>query len=422
MLEATEAGWLPHVELRAELEALLSEDVVAAIKREQSLFDTLTSPLNESLVLFGAGGLGRKTLAGLRQLGREPLAFVDNDPNLWSRAVDGLAVLSPQAAAGRFGSSAAFIVTIWRAEGGHRFAHTRQQLHDLNCAKVVSFACLFWKYPDIFLPYYAVDLPHKFYAQSNDIGHAFAVWADDDSRREYIAQLRWRFWLDFDGLRSPVGHPQYFPDDLFHLSADEVFVDCGAYDGDTIRHLLLRQPSFRGKIFCFEPDPRNFQKLERYIRTLKKSLRDRITLWPAAVGMRHETVRFKGTATAASGVSPTGDLKVSFLPLDEVIGDFRPTFIKMDIEGVELEALMGARNTIDQTLPILAICVYHQLDHLWRIPLFMQSVSNQYRFYLRPHNEEGWELVCYAVPEGRLKGVSRKAISCGKRTDRRVVR
>ena len=64
--------------------------------------------------------------------------------------------------------------------------------------------------------------------------------------------------------------------------------------------------------------------------------------------------------------------------------------------------LAGARRLIEQALPILAICVYHQPDDLWRIPLLIHSFSEEYRFFLRPHNEEGWDLVCYAVPLSRL--------------------
>lgn len=79
-----------------------------------------------------------------------------------------------------------------------------------------------------------------------------------------------------------------------------------------------------------------------------------------------------------------------------------PSFIKMDIEGAELDALIGARHSIEKDLPVLAISAYHQPDHVWRIPLLIQSFSDQYRFFLRSHNEEGWDLVCYAVPISRM--------------------
>ena len=83
-----------------------------------------------------------------------------------------------------------------------------------------------------------------------------------------------------------------------------------------------------------------------------------------------------------------------------------PTFIKLDIEGFEIDALHGGRKTIERNAPVLAICVYHRQDHLWRIPLLLSELRNDYAFFLRPHNEEGWDLVCYAVPRARLTGTA----------------
>ena len=231
---------------------------------------------------------------------------------------------------------------------------------------------------------------------------ASALWADEASRNEYLAQVRWRLRLDFDGLSSPVSHAQYFPDDLFRLSEDEVFVDCGAYDGDSLRDFAARLPGFKGEFIAVEPDPNNLQSLEKFVAALPESWRSRVTILPTALGARRETVHFAAIGLASSGVSPAGTLEVETVPLDEILEGSRPTFIKMDIEGAEFDALEGARRLIEQALPILAICVYHQPDHLWRIPLLIDSFSEQYRFFLRPHNEEGWDLVCYAIPRSRL--------------------
>ncbi len=388
--------------MEAQLEGLLNEEVASAIARAQSAFDRLAAPFGESLVLFGAGGLGRKTLAGLRNLGLEPLAFADNNPSLWNKSVDGLQVLSPQEAAQQFGHQAAFIITIWRAGGGHRLAHTRQQLLDLGCSTVTSFAHLFCKHPNTFLPYYCLDLPYKICQQSDEVRKAFTLWADEASRREYLAQLRWRLLLDFDGLPSPVAHEQYFPPDLFSLSSDEVFVDCGAFDGDTLKSFLNRRGErFKGFI-ALEPDPVNFQKLESYVSTLDNRLKNRITLSRLAAAAEQGKLYFEATGTAAATVSATGTLAVDCAPLDEILNGLQPTYIKMDIEGGEPDALLGAQTVIRQTAPILAICVYHRQNHLWQIPLFIQPLSDQYCFFLRSHNEEGWDLVLYAVPRARL--------------------
>ena len=83
----------------------------------------------------------------------------------------------------------------------------------------------------------------------------------------------------------------------------------------------------------------------------------------------------------------------------------QPTFIKMDVEGSEIDALIGAQNIIRKELPILAICAYHRQDHMWRIPSLIHSFSDQYCFFLRPHLSEGWDLVCYAIPLPRLSSL-----------------
>jgi len=386
--------------LNAQLEALLSEDFDSVVRREQTTFDELTAPLSESLVLFGAGRLGRTVLAGLRKAGVEPLAFTDNNPALWGRAVDGIQVLSPEDCAGRFGQSAAFVITIWNGNAADRMADRRRQLRDLGCSRVMPFAPLFWKYASIFLPHYCLDLPHKVIQQRGSVRQALGLWADEASRCEYIRQLSWRMSLDFDQFLSAMAGEQYFPDDLFRLSSSEVFVDCGAFDGDTISSFIRRQASF-SRIIAFEPDPANMQNLQRRVSALPDAMRAKIALRQLAVGSHRGKVPFRAMGTDLSAVG-SGALEIDCLPLDEALEDCTPTYIKMDIEGSELQALAGARKIIKRTLPVLAICAYHHQSDLWQIPLFIRSMSDDYRLYLRPHGSEGWDLVCYAVPVSRL--------------------
>ena len=145
--------------LEMQLNELLDESPDSVINRERTSFDKLSAPFGDRIVLFGAGNLGRKTLAGLRKHGIEPLSFADNNPKLWSTSIDGLQVLPPQDAAYKFGQTAVFVITIWRANGGDRLAVRQKQLFDLNCARAISFGYLFWKYPDTFLPHACLELP-----------------------------------------------------------------------------------------------------------------------------------------------------------------------------------------------------------------------------------------------------------------------
>jgi hypothetical protein len=95
-------------------------------------------------------------------------------------------------------------------------------------------------------------------------------------------------------------------------------------------------------------------------------------------------------------------MKVDCAPLDQILSAEVPTYIKLDIEGAEMDALKGAAGLIRQHKPVLAVSVYHQQDHLWRIPLYLKTLFPGYQFFLRPHNEEAWDLICYAIPEERV--------------------
>jgi FkbM family methyltransferase len=391
-----------NLTLKNELDRLLDEDVSSIIKREKESFDKLIEPFGNLLVLFGAGNVGRKALARLRQDNIEPLAFTDNNTALWGEYVDGIKVLSPNEAAEKFGRQAAFIVTIC-THTGHRFSVTKQKLIALNCERVVSFVSLFWKYSDTFLPDYYLDLPHKIYENADSIRKTFNLLADDESRITYLLQIKWRIIANFDGLPERSLQTQYFPEDIFSLSADEVFIDCGAFDGDTVKKFRQHSNYFFKQIIAFEPDPHNFQNLSTYVQNLSVDIKEKITLYQNAVGKEESKLKFAGTGTASSLLSEKGDIEVDSVYLDKVLCNFTPTYIKMDVEGAEFDALSGARKIIERTSPILGICVYHRQDDIWRIPLLIQSFSKNYKLFFRSYDEEGWELVCYAVPEERLK-------------------
>ncbi len=388
--------------VKKELEMLFKEPLSSVYLRENNTFDEQVSPFEGSLVLFGAGGLGKKTLEGLRRIGIEPLAFADNNPLLWGKEVNGVRVLSVEAAAKKFGKTAAFVITIWKGEALDTMAERKQQLINLDCRKIIPFGFLFWKYPDIFIPHYAFDLPHKVYENADQVQNAFSLWADESSRAEYLAQLRWRMLLDFDGLHRPVDHEIYFPDDLVSIMTGEVFIDCGAYDGDTTRKLLGLYATSVKRVIAFEPDPKNFQRLQQYATKLPPEINGNVVVHQLAVGIHNSKVRFNASGTEASSVG-SGDIEVNCVSLDDILVNQKPTYIKMDIEGSEMNALHGAQNIIKNNLPVLAICSYHRQEDLWQIPTLIRSFSDQYYFFLRPHLLEVWDLVCYAIPANRLR-------------------
>lgn len=388
---------MAHAPIR--LRQVFEEPLSSVMARERNALQDLLDGRNNKVVLFGAGNLGRRSCQALRTVGVEPLAFSDNNPNLWGTLVENIVVLSPEDAAHRFGTEAAFIVTIWNTS--HWYTDTRQKLTGLGCTCVCPPSSVYWRFPEQFLPFFAQDQPRKVVEQASDILAAYDLWADDRSREEYVQQVRWRALGDWD-FHRPY-EESYFPA-MLGLRSDEVFVDCGAFDGDTIKALRARCRDEFERIIAIEPDSSSFHSLEAYVAGLPAAVRKKIVLLEAAVGAERSTVRFDSTGTLGSHISAEGHFDIPCVPLSEIIGKTAVTYIKMDIEGAEYDALLGAREVIERDRPVLGICVYHLQNDLWRLPLLMREMVPEYRMYLRLHEPDGWQSVAYAVPPDRLYG------------------
>ena len=100
-----------------------------------------------------------------------------------------------------------------------------------------------------------------------------------------------------------------------------------------------------------------------------------------------------------STIREKGNTTINADSLDNLISDGKADFIKMDIEGAELNALIGAKNLIQKNNPILAICAYHRQEDLITIPQYIKKLNSNYKIYLRKHNKyEFCDLVLYAIP------------------------
>jgi FkbM family methyltransferase len=338
-----------------------------------------TPKLTGPFVLFGAGHFGRETLKRLRENGIEPIAFSDNDREKWETVIDGIDVYAPIAAACNF-RRATFVVTIY---GG---LPVREQLKDMGL-KAVGVASLD-------LPHGAIDAPAKLLPHREDIVRAADIWADERSKEEYLAQVNFRAFRFEVSLPHDDPKDIYFPADLFSISdAGDIFVDCGAYDGDTIRSFLDRAGRYRW-IVGIEADGSNFSKLTGISAS-------NLTLAPVAITEEDGFISFQSDGTDCSKVSVDGNCRVRASKLDTVLSGFVPTIIKMDIEGSELAALKGGAETIRKHKPILAICLYHRPEDLWTIPLYVQSLCPDYSLYLRRYSDDCWEQVLYAIPPNR---------------------
>ncbi len=370
----------------------LTCSVHEARMRLRHAYDVIVDNTKRPIVLFGCGPLGRRTAAALTAAQNPPVAFADNNPEKWGTTVEGIQVLSPAAALAAHGETAIFVVTIYNS------AAACAQLRALGCRHVLPFASFYHGRPEVLLPWYGLDDPAEMLHASADVLAAASLWADDASRAEYAAQIAWRLGLPTPAL--PAHDPPsdcYFPQDLVTLGADSLVVDCGAFDGDSLRLLLDRGETFGG-FLGLEPDPQTYARLTAFIATLPPAVRGKVTTRQCAVASANTTLRFNASGSVASGVSAAGGTQVEAFTLDHLLASQRAGLIKMDIEGAEPDALRGAARTLVRDTPILAISAYHCASDLWVIPLLIKSIVPDYDLYLRRYAEDCWELICYAIP------------------------
>jgi FkbM family methyltransferase len=177
-------------------------------------------------------------------------------------------------------------------------------------------------------------------------------------------------------------------------------LDCGAYDGDTIRTFLDAGVDLEAVIAC-EPDLTNFGRL-----TVSSESLAGVEITPLPVALADETrlKRFSANAEASARLESDGDRQVLAVRGDELMRDWRPTHIKMDIEGAEPAALSGLQITLKEERPHLAISVYHLPDHMWSIPLWLSAMDLGYEFVLRCYGHQTFDVVLYAVPPAVSQG------------------
>lgn len=347
----------------------------------------LAAMVGERFVLFGAGQLGRKTAIALRRQGIIPLAFADNDISLQETEVDGVPVYSPFAAAERWRNSALFVVSTFLPScGGVRSRLI--ELESLGCLETTSFLPVGWKCEGV-LPHFGADRPSLLLAHAKELERIEGLWSDTLSRETFRQALSWRLQGDFLEIASPVPD-QYFPKDIIRPNSNEVFVDGGAFDGDTLR----AAPWDIAKIIAIEPDPANAA-----ILCSKCSAGTRVH--EVLLGRESGLARFDGKGTVASSRSDGGKLEIPVDTLDRLTAGENPTFIKLDIEGDEIAALLGGIGMLRRCQPVVAVCVYHRPEDLWVIPQFLHEILPQHKFFLRAHGWDGFELVAYAVPRKR---------------------
>lgn len=227
--------------------------------------------------------------------------------------------------------------------------------------------------------------------------------ADNKSRVTLEAVLRGRISGDPQYFGQCFVPDQYYPKDIIHWSSNEVMVELGGNNGETLLEFLKNCPDYRS-VYCFEPDPVSAEKLNIIARNAERS--GTIHILPKGAWDCSTVLQFcsdgegEGDAHILQDEEGTADFSIETTSVDEVVKE-PVSFLKMDIEGAELRALHGAEKQILANQPKLAVCIYHKIEDFLDIWNYLRELVPEYRFYLRHHNvSAAGETVLYCTVTG----------------------
>jgi FkbM family methyltransferase len=361
----------------------------------------------ESTYVWGAGYYGVLAALECEQKGIKVAGFIDSNANQIKTRL-GLPVLAlEQLSSKEFSSKPQVIIAVKDENAVNEIkvklakAGYSENKNFTLFSKINEFSIRYVNLRYFFGTVTCVDyiqVNEEFFQKNQDrVKKIASLLSDDESKEAYLKIVKFKQTLKFEDFPA-YNKDGYFRNSFFEYGSNEVFIDCGAFNGDTIEEFLSMNVGY-GKIIAFEPDMKNYKILENKFA----GGGGEFMLINAGTYNKDCDLYFSGSGTSGS-ISETpkgveGEISVKVRSIDGLHLLEKVTFIKMDIEGSELNALIGARETILRDKPKLAICIYHSNEDMLRLAEYVHELVPEYKLYVR-HNKEypyANETVLYAT-------------------------
>ncbi|MCR4925395.1 MAG: FkbM family methyltransferase [Clostridiales bacterium] len=368
---------MTDIEMLEKIKQLLKNPVKADIKKITDSFK------DKTVLIYGAGSFGKEMFSFLKESGITVSAFLDRNAQKLG-SVMSAEVFSLESFNQDKSNTVVIMSIVCDKDIRKKILSDIKDAGFSNIIEAQSIRCLMVD----FTKGYCLD------GAFEKIEDIYKRLADEKSKKIYLQNILAHLSRNYSecGELEDNMDKQYFPDDIKSVKGYSSFIDCGGFIGDTVEQLLKRTTPKR--VVSFEPFIDNYKKLSEFCQ----SQRDKgieFTLMNNAVSDKIAKLTF-ATGTGSGAISENGDTVITAVSIDEALVGIEPTFLKMDIEGSEIDALKGAYNTIKASKPDMAICVYHNIEHLWEIPYYIKSIDSDYEFYFRNYNAFTMETVLYA--------------------------
>lgn len=346
-------------------------------------WDSLIDIKGNKFYIWGAGNTSSLNLEGLKRENSFSIeGYIDSNINKQGKEFGNKKIISPDEYYNK-------------ADNPVLINTTNKEVFRQICSNVSDLGGKYYSYDSL------VFSRHK-----KEIEEVYDLLEDDLSKDTYLCMLNARVNCDQPD-ESIVDDRQYFClRDFLIRDPKEVFVDVGAYVGDSTEEYIFRRAGVFDHIYTFEPDSNNYDALSVRLKRLKSEWNiddSRIGTFKMAVGDRESEAVFEtniGNFGLGSKIIPEnnedGLPKISVTTLDSFFGKKKVSYIKADIESFEYNMLMGGKKVIEMQKPKLAVCIYHNPTDMYSIPLLVKRLNPDYKIKIRQHAYNLDETVLYA--------------------------
>ena len=333
------------------------------------------------VVVYGMGDGADKLFEACEKKGIKISGMMASDGFLRKHTFNGFEVLSLAKTQERFGN---FVILL---AFGSKNDDVISMIKDIS-KKHPLFA------PDLML--FGENLFDKDFYNSNEkeFLSAHDLLADEQSKKSFEGIINYKLSGRLDYLFDvETDFSEVFQ--ILEPEKIKTAIDGGAYNGDTAREMLEKCHSLE-KIFAFEPDTKNFRKLDTWI---SQSGQNNVFAQNKALWSENSLLHFNRKAARGSFLTNGGiGQEVDAISVDSLFSDVPIDYLKLDVEGSEFEALKGAAGVIKRYKPQLNIALYHRPEDMFLLPSFIKNLNPDYKLYLRKHKSiPAWDVCLYAI-------------------------
>lgn len=273
------------------------------------------------------------------------------------------------------------------------------------CAKQVELAPYFFPHPLLKKAYISDSAKRDFLPAKTADALQRAGFFDD--KQDRLDRIQRELDLPLEPLPELLLHSglTYLPKMARSLIKDRAIIDGGAFIGDTAK--LFQKYYSPNRILAVEPDRESFDtlkslvgrwRLRETILPLRYVLSDTVgkdTLWGEGVGASVIKKTSDNEITSERIRSTTVDTLVADHDIENV------GLIKLDVEGSEMNAVIGAAETIKRDRPLLLISIYHTARDFFEIKPYIEQMDVGYKFLVRKISDDLLkELILICMPNG----------------------